>query len=120
MMIVNKSELEAWLCGSDLTRPTPLAIAAGLGVSTERFASALGVDVGALATPSDDLVARLRPYRLTLAVLRDVYPDDDGVWLWLRTPQHELQHARPIDLLLTGACMDVEKIVVDAWLGDSA
>ena len=114
---MRKHEIERWLCGPDTLPITPAEIARALGVSPERLAAALRVDVAALESAPPARDERLRPFRLTVAVLRDVYAHDTDVWHWLRTPHLGLG-GRPIDVLLTRDPLVVEEMVLSAWLGD--
>ena len=116
---MRRHEIEAWLCGPD-TKPMPATdIAAALGVPLERLAASLGVRVDSLRRPTPELQERLRPYQLTVAVLRDIYSSDADVSLWLRTPRFELG-GRPIDILLSGDPNVVESATVAAWRGEAA
>ena len=98
-------DLERWLC--DPTAPLP---------SLDDLACAFGVSfdtADAFAGGADDaLPSRLR---LTLAVLRDAFPDDGAVRRWLRAPAAELDGDRPLDLLLRGCIDRLEELAIREW-----
>ncbi len=102
---MNKQELERWLCGPDAPILTPAEIAASLGVSLD----AIG-DTTLLRTAD-----RLRALRFTLAVLRDVFPDDEDVRFWLRTPRAEFGGLCGLELLLAGRMRAVEDLATREW-----
>jgi hypothetical protein len=53
--------------------------------------------------------------RFVLAVLRDLYPNDIDVQLWLTTPRPELRGAAARDLLTSHRIGEVETLVVRLW-----
>ena len=102
---MNRQELETWLCGPDAPTPTPVEIAAVLGLSLDTIADTT------LLRSFD----RLRALRFTLAVLRDVYTDDCDIRLWLLAPRAELGERRALDLLRAGRIAPVEELAVREW-----
>ena len=102
---MNKEELELWLCGPDAPVPTPAAIAALLGVPLEAIADTTLLRVA----------DRRRALRFTLAVLRDVFPDDAEVRAWLRTPRAECGGRSALELLRAGRLRVVEDLAVREW-----
>ena len=102
---MNKQELEMWLCGPDAPILTPAEIAAILGVSLDAIADTT------LLRAAD----RLRAVRFTLAVLRDVFADDEDVRSWLRTPRAEFGGLCALELLLAGRMRAVEDLAVRDW-----
>ena len=95
---MTRQELEAWLCGDDASPPTAAEVAALIGVP-------LGVPLG----------AGRAGLRFTLALLRDVFPEDAVVRRWLRTPRAELGGRSGIDLLRAGATDPVEELALREW-----
>ena len=55
------------------------------------------------------------PEDFVLAVLRDIYPDEDAVIRWLNTPHNELRGSTAIDLLSAGRLREIESILVEHW-----
>lgn len=55
------------------------------------------------------------PDDFVLAVLRDMYADEDGVRRWLNTPHSELGGRSAVDLLSAGRVSDVESVLVEHW-----
>ena len=53
--------------------------------------------------------------RFILAVLRDLYPSDFDVQLWLTTPRAELRGASARELLTSDRIGEVESLVVRLW-----
>ena len=102
---MNKRKLELWLCGPDAPIPTPAEIASLLGVSLDAIGDTT------LLRAAD----RLRAVRFTLAVLRDVFPDDDEVRSWLRTSRSEFGELCGLELLLAGRMRAVEDLAVREW-----
>ena len=102
---MNKQELELWLCGPDAPILTPTQIAAILGVSLEAIGDTT------LLRAAD----RLRTVRFTLAVLRDVFPDDAEVRAWLRTSRAECGGRSALELLVAGRMRVVEDLAVREW-----
>ncbi len=102
---MSKHELERWLCGPD----APL-------LSPGEIADLLGLPLAAIADTTLVRVAdRLRALRFILAVLRDVFPDDEDVRSWLRMPRAELGGRSGLELLLVGCLRAVEDLAVRAW-----
>ena len=99
---MTKHELEMWLCGPDASAPTPAEIAATLGVPLDAIGDTTLLRVA----------DRLRAVRFTLAVLRDVFPDDADVRRWLRTPRAEFGERSGLELLLAGRMRMFEDLVV--------
>lgn len=90
-------ELEEWLRGNDDRGTTAADIAL------------LGADTGSITE------AAARSIGFVLAVLRDIYTDDTGVWRWLWRPRSELGYARAADLLLRGDTSRIEALVTYQW-----
>jgi len=57
------------------------------------------------------------PDDFVLAVLRDIYEQEEDVLLWLNTPHIELGGVSAVDLLSAGRISEVETILVDQWNG---
>lgn len=55
------------------------------------------------------------PDDFVLAVLRDIYDEEEDVLLWLNAPHVELGGRSAVDLLSAGRISDVESILVDQW-----
>lgn len=53
--------------------------------------------------------------RFVLAVLRDLFPNDIDVQIWLTTPRAELRGASARELLTSDRIGDVESLVVRLW-----
>ena len=53
--------------------------------------------------------------RFVLAVLRDLFPNDIDVQLWLSTPRPELRGAAARELLTSHRIGEVETLVVRLW-----
>lgn len=53
--------------------------------------------------------------RFILAVLRDLFPNDIDVQLWLTTPRAELRGAAARELLTSHRIGEVEALVVRLW-----
>jgi hypothetical protein len=102
---MTKQELETWLCGAGAPVPTPAEIAGVLGVPHESIA-----DTALLRVSS-----RLTRVRFTIAVLRDVFADDEGVRWWLRAPRAELHGRTGLELLMAGQTPAVEELAVREW-----
>ena len=99
---LDAGELEQWLGISRSPPPT-----------WRELASALGPSIDVLA---GDASARLaRTLRFALAVLRDVFPDDVGVRVWLYTPNPGNRDRRPLDLILSGRIDLLERLAVGEW-----
>lgn len=103
---MTKQELETWLC-DDAPVPSPEEIAEIIGTPFD--------DVG--DTTLLRVADRLLAVRFTIAVLRDVFEDDQGVRLWLRAPRPELGELSALDLLLAGETGPVEELAVREWNG---
>ena len=65
--------------------------------------------------PDDASAVSPRRLALTLAVLRDVFPDDVAARRWLRSADEERGGVRPLDLLLDGRVEELEALVVRQW-----
>jgi hypothetical protein len=102
---MTRQELERWLCGPGTPIPTPAEIAGLLGVPHAAIADTVLLRVA----------SRLARLRFTLAVLRDVFADDDGVRWWLRTPRPELHGRSGLELLLAGQTLPIEELAVREW-----
>jgi hypothetical protein len=102
---MTRQELERWLCGSGALLPTPAEIAAVLGVAFETIED----------TPLLRVANRLSRVRFTIAVLRDVFADDQGVRWWLRLPRAEWRGRSALDLLLRGQTQPVEELALREW-----
>ena len=102
---MNKHELEIWLCGPDAPALTPAEIAAVLGLPVEAIADTTLLRVA----------DRRRALQFTLAVLRDVFPDDEDVRRWLRTPRAEFGGLCGLELLFAGRLRAVEDLAVREW-----
>ena len=57
------------------------------------------------------------PDDFVLAVLRDMYADEDDVKRWLNTPHDGLGGKAAVDLLSAGRVAEVESILVEHWNG---
>ena len=99
---MTKQELETWLCGDGAPVPTPAEIAAVLGVALDSIADTALLRVS----------TRLTRVRFTIAVLRDVFVDDQGVQWWLRLARPELRGRCALDLLMSGQSQLVEELAV--------
>jgi hypothetical protein len=55
------------------------------------------------------------PDDFVLAVLRDIYVQEEDVMLWLHTPHVELGGRAAVDLLSAGRVAEVEAALVDQW-----
>src|SRR5687768_673492 len=102
---MNRQELETWLCGPDAPTPSPAEIAAVLGLPLDTIADTTLLRSG----------HRLRALCFTLAVLRDVYPDDCDIRLWLLAPRGELGEKCALDLLREGRTDRLEELAVREW-----
>ena len=102
---MTKEQLESWLCGPEAPAPTSAEIAAVLGVPVEAIADTTLLRVA----------DRRRALRFTLAVLRDVFTDDEDVRSWLRTPREELGGRSALELLRAGRLRAVEDLAVREW-----
>ena len=102
---MTRDELELWLCGPGARIPTHAELAAQIGLPL----SSIG-DTTLLRT-----ARRLRCLRLVLAVLRDVYADDEMVRHWLRESRVELDGASALQALLIGRVGAVEELAVRQW-----
>lgn len=102
---MTRQELERWLCGDATTVMTPAEIAGVLGVALEEIADTVLLRVA----------NRLSRVRFTIAVLRDVFADDEEVRRWLRRPRAELQGRSGLDQLLAGRTQAVEELAVREW-----
>jgi hypothetical protein len=102
---MERDELERWLCGPDVAPAPPCVIATALGLAAGSLA-----DTTLLRT-----AARVRTLRLTLAVLRDAFANDDDMSAWLETPHDALDGAAPCDAIIAGREADVLSLAVEAW-----
>ena len=102
---MEKEELEQWLCGKEVTPPTPAAIAAALCLPVDEVA-----DTTLLRTASS-----LRSLRFTVAVLHDVFAADIDVRIWLEKHREELDWMSGRQALLAGRARRVEEIAVRTW-----
>jgi hypothetical protein len=98
---MTRQELERWLCGDGATLPTIADVATLLGVSPAAARAFAAV-------------------RFTVAVLRDVFPDDGLVRRWLRTPRVEFGGLCGVDLLWSGQAGAVERLALREWHGEAA
>ena len=55
------------------------------------------------------------PDDFVLAVLRDIYEQEEDVMRWLNTPHIELGGRSAVDLLSAGRITDVESVLVYQW-----
>jgi hypothetical protein len=109
---MTRAELEQWLCGPDAPVLSPAEIAA-----------TLGLPLGAAAagdTTHLRVADRLLGARFTVAVLRDVFPDDRGVRGWLRAPRPALGGRSALDVLLAGRSGEVAELAADEWNAPAA
>jgi len=102
---MNRDELELWLCGPGARIPTHAELAAQVGLPL----SSIG-DSTLLRT-----IRRLRCLRFVLAVLRDVYADDEVVRQWLKEPRDDLNGQSALDALRAGGLDAVEELAVREW-----
>src|SRR5688572_10861161 len=80
------------------------------------IAVALGLEAGRLAdTTLLRLLSRIAPLRLTLAVLRDAFADDESMSYWLETPHLALDGVAPRDAIVAGREREVRDLAVEAW-----
>lgn len=103
--VMSKEELELWLCGPGARIPTHAELASQVGIPLGSIA-----DTTLLRT-----ARRLRCLRFVLAVLRDVYADDDVVRHWLRQPRAEIGGVTALAALLAGQSAAVEELVLCEW-----
>ena len=68
-----------------------------------------------VGTPGDAISENARTRRFVLAVLRDLFPHDIDVQLWLTTPRSELRGATARELLTSHRIGEVESLVVRLW-----
>jgi hypothetical protein len=68
-----------------------------------------------VGAPGDAISESARSRRFILAVLRDLYPNDFDVQLWLTTPRAELRGASARELLTSERIGEVESLVVRLW-----
>ena len=94
---MTRAELELWLCGDVMHAPGAAEIAT------------------VLHFPAYAVDARLAAAGFAVAVLRDVFPDDASVRLWLCAPQPEWAGRCALDLLWTDEVQAVEAMAVRAW-----
>lgn len=102
---MGRDELELWLCGPGARVPTHAELAAQVGLPL----SSIG-DTTLLRT-----TRRLRCLRFVLAVLRDVYADDEAVRQWIGEPRVELDGRSAVDALRAGRLGTVEELAVREW-----
>ena len=57
----------------------------------------------------------LRELRFAIAVLRDVFPNDEDVRRWLRAPRQAFDCDAPADLLSAGRIRDFVDLAVAEW-----
>jgi hypothetical protein len=57
------------------------------------------------------------PEDFILAVLRDIYPREEDVRLWLNTPLPEVGGRVAVDMLSLGGWAEVEEILIEQWNG---
>jgi len=105
IQVMGRDELEKWLCGPGVRTPTHAELAAHAGLPLSIFG-----DSTLLRT-----ARRLRGLRFVLAVLRDVYADDDVVRHWLRQSRAELEDSSALEALLVGRVGAVEELAVREW-----
>ncbi len=87
-----------------------------LGFTEAEIADLLGVSLEVIGDTTLLRVAdRLCAVRFTLAVLRDVFPDDDAVRRWLRTPRSEFGGRSGLELVLAGRLRAVEELAMREW-----
>ena len=103
--LMSRDELEMWLCGPGVRTPTHAELAAQVGMPLGSIA-----DTTLLRTSR-----RLRCLRFVLAVLRDVYADDDVVRHWLRQPRDEIGGSSALASLLAGRVAAAEDLVIREW-----
>ena len=102
---MERDELERWLCGPDVPPAPPCVIATALGLPTAELS-----DTTLLRT-----ARRVRALRLTLAVLRDAFPDDADVREWLEAGHDALAGLAPLDAILAGRENAVADLAIAAW-----
>lgn len=102
---MSRDELELWLCGPGARVPTHAELAAQVGLPL----SSIG-DSTLLRT-----ARRLRCLRFVLALLRDVYADDDVIRQWLAEPRGDLYGRSALDALRAGRLGAVEELAVREW-----
>ena len=102
---MSRDELELWLCGPGARIPTHAELAAQIGLPL----SSIG-DTTLLRT-----ARRLRCLRFVLALLRDVYADDEVVRQWLGQPREDLDGRSPLDALRAGRLSAVEELALREW-----
>ena len=102
---MERDQLEQWLCGPDVLPAPPCLVATALGLP------------GALLTDTTFVrtFGTVRSLRLTLAVLRDAFPDDMDVESWLDEPRDALDGVSPCEAILTGRAAEVEALAIETW-----
>jgi len=105
MTTMNKKDLEKWL-GELHTRSMALT----------DIADVLHVVLDASRRPLAIAgIEEIRELRFALAVLRDVFPSDDDVRLWLTTPSAETPDCVPADLLTADRIHEFVELAVAEW-----
>lgn len=97
------------------------SVAVALGEPLAVLAVALGEECSAVVqTPdSERLQARLAPFAMIVAMLRQTYGDPSRVEAWLRHPQPALNGQTPLEALLRpGTAPAVEQWLSRVWLGE--
>jgi len=102
---MTKNELEQWL-GEHKARSV------ALGEIAEVLHIVMDASRRSLALTGPD---ELRELRFAVAVLRDVFPNDDDVRAWLTAPARDLNGAAPADLLSAGRVREFVDLTVAEW-----
>jgi hypothetical protein len=103
--IMERHELEQWLCGSGGSPIPPAAIGGALGLPTTALSDTTFVRVA----------SRVRSLRFILALLQDAFADDAHMRRWLETPRAELSGCSATSALAKGQCELVEALAVQTW-----
>ena len=102
---MERHELEQWLGDPNAFPLSPAATADALGLPADAL-----TDTTFLRT-----LAGARSLAFILAVLRDAFPSDADLHLWLETPRSELGGESPKEAVLAGSVSVVEALAVQAW-----
>ena len=103
--MMNKDEVERWLCAPGNPVPSPATVAGLLGLPVAQVA-----DTTLLRT-----ARHVQSLRFTLALLRDRFDSDCDVRRWLDEPRCDLDGLSPREALLAGRCAAVEELAMDEW-----
>ena len=103
---MERDELERWLADeNERTVSSPWVVAEALGLPADRLADSTYVRT----------IVRVRSLRFLLAVLRDVFTDDELMSCWLEMPRRELGGVTARTALLLGQEGEVAALAVRTW-----